>query len=53
MNIYSSYRPETKNTDKWTYEWWMEGHTDIQCETVIPSHFRVAGFKKGFESDAQ
>ena len=32
-------------TDGWMYDWWMDRHTDIQCETIIPRHYRVAGYK--------
>ena len=37
-------------TDRQTYHWQMDGrtdwHTDVQCETIIPRHYRVAGYKK-------
>ena len=25
-------------------------HTDVQCETIIPRHYRVAGYKKNTNS---
>ena len=25
----------------------MDGHTDSQCDTIIPRHYHVAGYKKG------
>ena len=28
----------------------MDGHTDSQCETIIPCHYLVAGYKKGHNS---
>ena len=26
---------------------WTDRHKDIQCETIIPRHYCVAGYKKG------
>ena len=43
IDVYSSYHLETKygRMDKWT-----DRYTDIQRETIIPRHYRVAGYKK-------
>ena len=35
---YSSYHPEMKNG-------WMDRHTEVQCETIIPCHYCMAGYK--------
>ena len=32
----------TQNTDGQTYGGWADRHTDIQHETILPSHYRVA-----------
>ena len=42
-DVNSSYHPETKygrTTDRQA-----NGHTDVQCEIIIPHHYRVAGYK--------
>ena len=30
---------------KWMDIWQADGHTDSQCDTIIPHHYRVAGYK--------
>ena len=34
-----------RNTDGGTIDGWMDRHTDIQRETIIPCHYHVAGYK--------
>ena len=48
INVYSSYHPETKywRTDGRTTDGRLDGHTDVQRETIIPHHYRVAGYTK-------
>ena len=29
----------------------MEGNMDVQCETIIPLHYPVAGYKKDLGQD--
>ena len=36
--------------DGWTTDWPTDRHTDIQCETIIPGHYRVAGYKKNIRT---
>ena len=37
-------------TDGWTTDWPTDRHTDIQCKTIIPGHYRVAGYKKNIRT---
>ena len=43
-----------KRMDGPTYDWQMDGrmdrHMDIQHETIIPHHYCMAGYKKGYNS---
>ena len=32
-------------TDERTMNGWTDGHTDVQCETIIPCHYCVVGYK--------
>ena len=42
IDIYSSYHPEMQiRMDIWQ----ADGHTDSQCDTIIPHHYHVAGYK--------
>ena len=31
--------------DRWMYNWRMDRHMDVQCETIIPRHYCVVGYK--------
>ena len=34
-----------RNTDRRTYDWRTYRQTDVQRETIIPRHYRIAGYK--------
>ena len=35
----------TEKTDGWTTDGWTDRHKDVQHETIIPRHYRVAGYE--------
>ena len=44
MDIYSSYRPETKKKHGRTDVRQTDGQRDNQRDTIIPRHYCVAGY---------
>ena len=37
--------------DIWMYDGQTDRHTDLECETIIPCHYCVAGYKNPDDDD--